>query len=293
MENEREYLSLEWTQTSPETWERKTDNFDKFFMFVETVGQGRPDKQNWFITAAVKIKTGRQDFVEDVKEVWKRMRYHYPIYAAIIQDNHWMYRIANKSELNSWLEETFIIHKVQQTARELYPFDANPTRRAVLHVLPNTQELVIQCPHTHCDAIGMAIFLNNMLRFLVAPSPGSELTFGKEGTNLQACLTITAEIPEQSASQKKPGTKYLRIGRQNCQQSVFEIKISALVPLRPKFNGSNTRKTKQAKSPHDRKSLVSRSQQPHKLHSPEQRKFMEEILLRHRQLWPSSTLVRI
>jgi hypothetical protein len=202
MEADKAAFSLKWTQTCPTTYERALDDFEKFFAFIGVVGQGRPDKQNWHTTAAIKVETRREDFVGDVNEAWKALRYDYPCLSAVIQDNHWVYHAANRQELSSWLEETFHVHDVERSARQLFPFETNPSQRAVLHVLPRTQELVLQAPHTHVDGIGMATFLHQMLRFLVAPSP-VEVAFGNEGANLMPPLCITAQVPKYTPSQKQ------------------------------------------------------------------------------------------
>ena len=157
---EERSLTLEWTQTSPSTYERQIDDFETFFRFIAAVGQGRPDKQNWYTTTAVKVDTHRKHFVADVREAWKALRYDFPSYAAVIENDRWVYRLAGHGEeLSTWLEETFHVHYVQRSARQLFPFDTNPSERVVLHVLPNTQELVLQAPHTHVDGIGMVLSL--------------------------------------------------------------------------------------------------------------------------------------
>lgn len=201
MEVSEATIPLNWTKTSPSVYERAIADFEKFFLFIAVVGQGRPDRQNWNTATGIRIETKRDDFVGDVKEAWRALRYDHPCFAAIIEGDRWLYHVADEQELSVWMEETFHVHNVHQTARELFPFETNPSRRTVLHVLPRTQELVLQGPHTHVDGIGMTTFFDNLLRFLVAPSR-KEPTWGDEGKNLTPPLTITAKIPECTAEQK-------------------------------------------------------------------------------------------
>ncbi|KAI5460577.1 hypothetical protein BGZ63DRAFT_387471 [Mariannaea sp. PMI_226] len=196
-------LSFEWTQTSPSTYERALDSFDKFFIFIGSVGQGRPDKQNWHVTSAIRVETTRSNFVDDVKSVWINLRYKFPGYAAVVEDDRWIYRTADdETELNSWLSDSFYIHDTNKTARQLFPFDTNPSRRPVLHVLPRTQELVLQSPHTHLDGLGSATFFNHMLKALVAPPPTSQPAFGTEGINLQGPCSVAARVQPYTPAQK-------------------------------------------------------------------------------------------
>ncbi|KAF7562332.1 hypothetical protein G7046_g1839 [Stylonectria norvegica] len=196
-------LTSQWTQTSPSTYERALDSFDKFFIFIGSLGQGRPDKQNWYVTSAIRVETKRSNFVDDVKSAWTSLRQTFPEYAAVIEDGRWIYRTADdENELNAWLDDTFHCHDTNKTARQLFPFDTNPSQRPVLHVLPRTQELVIQGPHTHLDSIGSATFFDHLLNALVAQAPSSKPVFGDEGANLGSPCSVAARILPCTLSQK-------------------------------------------------------------------------------------------
>lgn len=209
MEASKAGLPLQWTRTTATTYERAIDDFEKFFLFIAVVGQGRPEKQNWHTTTAVKIETKRGDFAEDVREAWTALRYDHPSLSAIIEGDHWVYHVADQQELSSWLQETFYIHDIHRSARQLFPFDTNPSKRAVLHVLTQTQELVLQAPHTHVDGIGMATFFDHLLRLLVKPSL-TQPPFGNEGANLMPPLCVTAQVPRYTPEQKKAWDENLK-----------------------------------------------------------------------------------
>ncbi|KAI0456728.1 hypothetical protein F5B21DRAFT_466543 [Xylaria acuta] len=196
-------LPLEWIQTSATTYERRVDYLESFFLFVGILGQGRPDKDNWYPSAAIKVDTARENFIEDVKAAWKALRYDHPIIAAEVQEYRWIYHIANEQELNSWLDETFFVHDTPKSSRQLFPFDNNPTKRAILHVLPQTQEIVLQGPHTHVDGIGMAIFFNNLLTLMTAPPDELQRPFGGEAVNLTVSIITSANLPSRTAEETK------------------------------------------------------------------------------------------
>ena len=201
-------IPLNWTRTSPTTYERAVDTFERFYLFVEAIGQGRSDKQNWHPAAGIKIKTKPEHFVEEVRHVWRILRYDHPSLSAFIESDRWVYHVADEQVLSRWLEETFQVHDVPRSARELFPFETSPNKRAVLHVFPQTQELVVQGPHTHLDAIGGAKLFDHLLRLLVNPS-SAEPPWGDEGKNLNPPLTITAQVPKYTAEQKRAWTETL------------------------------------------------------------------------------------
>ena len=183
-----------WTQTSPKTWERAIDDFEGFYAFIGATAQGRPEKQNWYTAAGVRLDTQRQNLVEDVKQGWIALRYEHPVLSAVIEDGHWIYRTADEHELSTWLAETLQVHDTTQTARQLFPYSTNPGQRAVLHVFPNTKELVLSSPHTHIDAFGIATFFDNLLRLLVAPAQFNP-RFGDEAENLIPPLSVLTNVP--------------------------------------------------------------------------------------------------
>ena len=191
----------EWAKTSPVNHERPLDEFEKFFLFIAGNGQGRPDRQNWSPTVGIKLSIERVNFVEDVKAAWKALRYDHPGYAALIQDGRWIYTVADERELASWMEETFVVHDGFKSASQLFPFDES-SRRVVLHVLPRTQELALQAPHTHVDGIGMTTFFDHLLRYIINPLAKSPPAWGTEASNLTPMLSLTARIPTMSVSQR-------------------------------------------------------------------------------------------
>ncbi|KAF1978067.1 hypothetical protein BU23DRAFT_654410 [Bimuria novae-zelandiae CBS 107.79] len=196
-------LPLEWTQTSATTYERRVDYLESFFLFVGILGQGRPDKDNWYPTTAIRVETDREQFIGDVKAAWKALRYDHPILAATVEDYRWIYHLAEEQELSSWLDETFFVHETPKSSRQLFPFDNNPTKRAILHVLPQTQEIVLQGPHTHLDGIGMATFFNNLLTLMTVPPEKLQRPFGSEAANLTESILISAGVPIHTAEEKQ------------------------------------------------------------------------------------------
>lgn len=188
--------SLEWSQTSPTRFERPIDDLESFFLFIASVGAPY-GRQNWAISSGIKFQTDRADIVSDLHRAWTAIRYEHPNVASYVDGSRWVYEVVqNDAELQQWLSETFVVHSSETSARDLF-VGFQPTKRMILHVLPHTQEAIIQCPHTHTDGLGTVTLFNNMLQSLAIPS--KQPPFGDEAKNLLPPFTITAKVPKLTA----------------------------------------------------------------------------------------------
>lgn len=192
-----------WRKTPSGTYERALDPMEKFFELASRHGQECPQDQNWRLSTGIRINAWQPKFVADLKVAWKGIRYLHPSLAAVLSSDRWVYRPASPDELESWFRETFHVHDTSHSARELFPFPAVHSRRTVLHVLPKTQELVLQGPHAYIDAIGSIMVLDRLLQFLVS-DPAGQLPqkLGGEEENLADPLVLAVNVPPTSAKTK-------------------------------------------------------------------------------------------
>ncbi|KUI61459.1 hypothetical protein VP1G_08625 [Cytospora mali] len=206
--------SLEWTKKDDGIYGRDLDSVEQFYDFISKVGIGRPEKTNWSVSMGLKVSTEREDLVGDIKRAWIALRQEFPSLAAFIQKGKWVYNTIDREGLGHWLEETLLVHHdIDKPCRSFFPLeDMVQSNRAVLHVFPNTHEMVIQGPHTHLDGTGMILFFDKLLKILVSPVlPGEtgETSSSKnsEVANLVPPLAITAQIPEPSLEQRETFSK--------------------------------------------------------------------------------------
>lgn len=236
---------LQWRKTGPRTFGRRLDSMERFYQLMASLGQGRPSRSNGSISMGIKVKTQRRDtFIADVREAWKAVRFNHPSVAAFVENGGWVYNVADRDEMNQWLVETFHVHVSQRTARQLYPLeDLVNSRRSTLHVLPNTQEIVLQGPHTHLDGLGMAMIMDSMMKHMVAPSslmpagsPDASSSPGAEATNLLPPLEITTAGPAMTPSQEAtyrqsmreyvdPARPVLKLRSQNADQPARKTRL--------------------------------------------------------------------
>lgn len=192
---------LEWEQVAPNQFERAIDDMERFYALQESI-TAHFGVQNWKLSNGLRIKTNRPNLVDDVKRAWIALRYKHPFLASQIEGDRWVYRVADEAELDQWLQETFFVHDNTMTSRELYPqLSTQPLKRAVMHFLARTQEIVLQSPHSQMDGLGIMLWYDNFLKELVK-SPET-IAFGDEAKNLLPALTSLARIPPYSAQQKR------------------------------------------------------------------------------------------
>ncbi|KAM7215662.1 hypothetical protein V8F06_008953 [Rhypophila decipiens] len=208
---------LQWQQTSPGVYQRDIDGVERFYLAANSVRSPVVNKADWHVSSGVKLECSRPNFAQDFKKAWIRTRLDYPGLAATIEDDRWNYHTVDSdpNELDSWLKETFHVHRIPLTARELLSEDILvPAPRVVLHVLLNTQELLLQGPHTHLDGFGLMKTFQHLISCLVqiplSSDDGSDgeileqKSFGSdEGRNLTPPMSICCPISPLTEQEKK------------------------------------------------------------------------------------------
>lgn len=197
--------SLHWQQTSPGTYQRDFDGVERYYLSASLVKSPAVNKADLHLNAGVKLECSRPRFVTDLKKACIQTRFDYPGLAATIIGDKWIYRTADLTELAHWLEETFQVHREPLTAREAL----GPAPRVVLHVLPDTQELMIQGPHTHMDGFELMKTFQHLISCMVRLplSSGivesSPVDFGSEARKLSLPMSLTCQTPPCSAEDKQ------------------------------------------------------------------------------------------
>ncbi|KGO47530.1 hypothetical protein PEX1_049040 [Penicillium expansum] len=207
--------SLHWQETSPGTHQRDIDSTERFYVSASHTRSPVVNKGDWYVNAGVKLECSRPNFVADIQKAWIRTRFDFPGLAATIVEDKWSYKTADKAELEGWLKETFHVHLQPSTARQLISEDKLvPASRVTLHVLPNTQELMIQGPHTHLDGFGIMKTLQHIISYVVQLPLLSDVdqipvAFGHEAHNLSPPMSLTCQTPPCSAEDRQKWDKLM------------------------------------------------------------------------------------
>ena len=151
------------------------------------------------MSTGIKIRSEQAGFAERLREAWIALRYQHPILASLADGDRLVYHIADELEIEAWLNETFFVHTTNTTARELYGTVPRPFKRVVCHVLPHSQEILLQGTHAHLDGIGSVTLFDNLLRLL---NETQKVVFGNEGKNLIPPFSTITQITKPTAQQK-------------------------------------------------------------------------------------------
>ena len=193
--------ALSWTESSPGLWSRGLDSTEAHFVAMGAAGKPY-GREFGFLSILLKLDFGGADPVTAARNAWLSIRYQHPLLASSIEGSKRVYRVASDTELMSWLQETFITYpdrRSDQTAEELR-LELRPTKRAQLHVLPQSQEIVLHAGHDVLDGHSMLILVNTLLRELHSPTLSFEV--GSEAANLPLPLCRSAKIPPTTEKQE-------------------------------------------------------------------------------------------
>ena len=155
-----------------------------------------------FLSIVLKIDFGGTDPVVAARNAWLSIRFYYPLLASSLNGPKRIYRTASDEELKHWLGETFITHTASspfQSAEELR-INLRPVKRAELHVLPQSHELIVHAGHDVLDGHAMLLLVNTLLRELCTPT--SDLKLGSEAANLPPPLCLAANVAPATESQE-------------------------------------------------------------------------------------------
>lgn len=175
----------EWHEVSPGHFERNADGLEAATIFINA---SMPAIRERF--AILAGTTFSHDFVDvepRLKNAWLSMRFHHPSLVVTVEVKKLIYRIPSKLELSEWLSRTFIITKRLPDC-ELPPIGNG--REAMLYFMPETNEVLLHCPHDRLDGYGALHLLNNIFKAVIKPTV---VDFGGETRNLSPSLRIAAK----------------------------------------------------------------------------------------------------
>ncbi|GAB5594001.1 hypothetical protein Unana1_08901 [Umbelopsis nana] len=187
---------LQWEEIVPGRYERAMDDVESFYAFVAS-GGFPIGKEQWAITAGVKIELESADLVAIVKQAWTTLRYECPSLATTTEGEKRVYQVANDIELERWLKETFIVDDLTLDAKQLFS-ELRPVKQATLYLLLQSKEIVLRASHDRIDGIGTILFFDHLLRIMSSPQ---KIVFGDEAKNLSLPLSIAAHIPDATQTQ--------------------------------------------------------------------------------------------
>ncbi|CAD6564751.1 MAG: hypothetical protein ASARMPREDX12_004423 [Alectoria sarmentosa] len=192
---------LSWTESSPGLWSRGLDATEEHFVSMGAIAKPY-GREFGFLSVMMKIDFGGVDPIETARNAWLSIRYHQPLLASSLDGPKRIYRTASDVELKSWLKETFITYpdRTSDQSAEQLRLNLRPVKRAQLHVLPNSREIILHAGHDVLDGHAMLILVNTLLKELNTPT--RNIIFGSEATKLPLPLCLAANVPPPTEKQK-------------------------------------------------------------------------------------------
>ena len=192
---------LSWTESSPGVWTRELDATEAHFTSMGSTAKAY-GREFGLLSVVLKVDFNGADLATSSGVAWLSARYQYPLLASSISNLKRVYHIGSDEELESWLGETFIVHTTEEPYRNADQLRRalRPVKRAQLHVLPHSHELVLHTGHDVLDGHAMLFLVNKLLQELNVPSP--DVTFGTEAANLPPPLCIAANISPTTDSEE-------------------------------------------------------------------------------------------
>ena len=186
--------SLSWTETPSGLWSRGLDATEKHFLGMGVAGKPY-GREFGFLSIVMKIDFGGAEPTSAARNAWLSLRFRYPLLASSLDGLKRIYRAATEEELKSWLRETFITYpdRSPDHGAEELRLELRPVRRAQLHVLPQSREIILHVGHDVLDGLAMLYFVDTLLEEI--SNPTQNLAFGSEVANLPPPLRLAANIP--------------------------------------------------------------------------------------------------
>lgn len=214
-----------WTEADG-VWRRGLGSMESFYLTLASP-EGQP--VHWMIGSCISIAYRGNESVnieESLRQAWKDIRPDFPTIAAIVdpKTREIVVRSDDASTVDSWLQKSFQVHD-GINADEL--FSAFRSQFCItLHFLRDTNQLVIQTPHTLLDGRG-TLYLFRALFTKLSKQSQSHVNGDHVNVELKADLNLTRPYDEWLGVSQVPSEKNLQEA-----QSIFQRVLLQEKPIR-------------------------------------------------------------
>ncbi|KAL2419951.1 hypothetical protein ABEF95_009306 [Exophiala dermatitidis] len=160
-----------------------------------------------------------EQLIPRLRRAWQDLRRQHPSMASTLDTTRcvWEYHpTTEKGEEEKWLRMTFVVVPFQIEAATLATQLVAPPR-PTLHVLPRSQELLLQSPHSSVDGAGLVMMAHLLLSAVTSPKPTTVgcsavkgLSEGEESDYLAPPFRTTAQAGPFTGRQVKTANAELK-----------------------------------------------------------------------------------
>ncbi|KAK2022919.1 hypothetical protein LX32DRAFT_629096 [Colletotrichum zoysiae] len=203
------------------TWRRKLGSMESFYLSLASP-EGHP--VHWMVGCSVTIKShlDNVDAEASLRRAWQAIRREFPcVGAAVDPASRELVVHEDGADAEDWLRKSFRVHE-GTTANELFS-GFRSQFHMTLHYLRDTNQLLLQSPHTLIDGRGMLHLYHALFTALSTPAPdtGSRAREAAGATNLSLPYDEWLDVPAV-ASEKNSADA----------QSVFQRFLQQEKPIR-------------------------------------------------------------
>lgn len=184
--------SRDWQQCVAQ-WERPLTSMETFY---DTMGSSIPDGglAHWIVSSGLNFTFTGPDtedlLIARLEKAWTEVRFRYPVVATKIEAGKKVYVPLTAENLESWLKQTFRIHRDQTIDQAFSNAVKSPTM--VLHYFPETSHLLLQATHDHIDGRGVLYLWDAFFTALKNPL---DIRLGDEVQNLPPSEDQLLSVP--------------------------------------------------------------------------------------------------
>jgi len=188
------------------SWERPLDNNELVVKYVGDLFKPL-NKEHWALNIIAEVTidvVSDEENVSALRRAWVQVRYHHPFIAASINGDKHAYDVPNGAEIESWVSETFLVHK--EISVKDFLLTAPFREYSSLHFFPSSSEILMRTHHWAIDGIGGFHLMDRLLSYFSVDDPAPN--FGSETAHLAPSYLEAAGLPTtlSSASEAKAQT---------------------------------------------------------------------------------------
>ncbi|KAL2401267.1 hypothetical protein ABEF93_004294 [Exophiala dermatitidis] len=191
----------QWHPTAAGHYEREANLTERWMAHNCSLGQqasrngsSRGGRHHWTLSLVLKLGMTIQEtqnenqnqrrcasglfeeqLVPQLRRAWQDLRHQHPSMASTLDTTRYVWEYhptTEKGEEEKWLRMTFVVVSFQIEAATLATQLVAPPR-PTLHVLPRSQELLLQSPHSSVDGAGLVMMAHLLLSAVTSPrDPG-------------------------------------------------------------------------------------------------------------------------
>lgn len=196
---------MPWSENQPGVYERSIGENEQFIKLIGDRAHGL-GREHWSVTSSAEFQLLQpcedEDLVNKCRLAWQNLRFSHPSIASQAEGSRLLYKIPDKTDLESWTNNKFYIHRGKVMFEDLLA-SFKPDQVVAAHLLLHERMIVLHFPHWRTDGYGALLlvdaFLRNLAGLLTGSTKASEQqAWGQEACRLVPSVEEVIGLPEEA-----------------------------------------------------------------------------------------------